>query len=222
MEPNKSAILFIGGEGPRSELCKGLIKKGDLIIAADSGLLKAEDFGFKPDWIIGDMDSLEDLSRLSSYPKDIILQYPVDKDYTDTELALQLAWEKGCTDITMVGGGGGRTDHLLAITALFDRPRAPQRWFTETEMILAIENQLHLSVPKNTLFSLFPVGDGPWQAESTGLRWPLSGLQWRRGVFGLSNRTTQSFCEIRVYSGRFLALLPLEAFRTCPQGVAGT
>jgi len=80
MGKNKHALIFIGGTGPHSDLYKGLLGTCDLVIAADSGLLRAEHFGFRPDWIVGDMDSLKDLSRLSSYPKDRILKYPVDKD----------------------------------------------------------------------------------------------------------------------------------------------
>jgi len=42
------------------------------IIAADSGLVCAEEFGYTPDLIVGDMDSLTDKSLLSSYPEDKI------------------------------------------------------------------------------------------------------------------------------------------------------
>jgi len=209
----KHAIIFIGGSGPQYELCKPFLDQPDLVIAADSGLIRCEQFGLEPDWIVGDMDSLDDLSRLSVYPQDRVVTYPVDKDYTDTELALQLAWEKGCTDVTLIGGGGGRTDHLLAITALFDRPQAPSRWITETELVSLVEDRIELSVSHNTLVSLFPAGEGPWQAESSGLKWPLSGLPWRRGFFGLSNRVVQDPCSLRAVSGRFLLLIPLKAFK---------
>ncbi|AEJ19548.1 thiamine diphosphokinase [Gracilinema caldarium] len=212
MTTKKRALIFIGGAGPTFDLCKPFLDKPDLVIAADSGLLRCEAFGFSPDWIVGDMDSLGDLSRLSSYPKDRVLQYPVDKDYTDTELALNLAWDQGCTDITLIGGGGGRTDHLLAITALFDRPRAPNRWCTETELVSLVDHELTLSLPTDTLVSVFPAGSGPWDADSRGLQWPLRGLSWFRGFFGLSNRVTTSPCSVYACAGRFLVMVPLEAF----------
>lgn len=212
MGQTKHAVVFIGGNGPQANLCKPFLKKKDLVIAADSGLIRCEQFGLKPDWIVGDMDSLEDLSRLSAYPNHCILRYPVDKDYTDTELALNLAWEQGCTDITLIGGGGGRTDHLLAITALFDRPQAPNRWCTETELVSLVTETIELSVPPQTLVSVFPAGNGPWQAESSGLQWPLDGLYWSRGFFGLSNRVTETPFSITTKAGKFIVFIPLEAF----------
>jgi len=212
MGQTKHGLVFIGGEGPRSKLCKPFLKKADLVIAADSGLIRCEQFGLRPDWIVGDMDSLGDLSRLSAYPKDRILRYPVDKDYTDTELAMHLAWEQGCTDITLIGGGGGRTDHLLAIISLFDRPQAPNRWCTETELVSLVTETIELSVPPQTLVSVFPTGNGPWQAESSGLQWPLNGLPWSRGFFGLSNRVIRGPFTITAITGKFLVFVPLEAF----------
>jgi thiamine pyrophosphokinase len=209
----KRALIFIGGDGPSYDRCKPFLDKPDLVIAADSGLIRCEAFGFVPDWIVGDMDSLADLSRLSAYPEHRILRYPVDKDDTDTELALNLAWEQGCTDITLIGGGGGRTDHLLAIIALFDRPRVPSRWCTEQEVVILVENSLELSLPVATIVSVFPAGSGPWAADSRGLQWPLTGLSWSRGFFGLSNRVTTELCSIHARSGRFLVVVPLEAFR---------
>ncbi|MDR2485847.1 MAG: thiamine diphosphokinase, partial [Treponema sp.] len=87
-------IAFIGGQGPDPEKCRRLITGTRIIVAADSGLITAETAGVKPDWILGDMDSLDDLRRLEAYPSQRILRYPSDKDYTDTELALNFLWEK--------------------------------------------------------------------------------------------------------------------------------
>lgn len=212
MKKMKYALIFIGGDGPHFNVCKPFLYKDSLVIAADSGLLRCEQFGLMPDWIVGDMDSLEDLSRLSAYPPDRILRYPVDKDYTDTELALNLAWDQGCTDITLIGGGGGRTDHLMAITALFDRPRAPTRWCTATELVSLVTEKAEFPVPTQTLVSVFPAGNGPWKAESIGLQWPLHGLKWFRGFFGLSNRVIHKPFSITALEGTFLVVLPLSAF----------
>ncbi|MCA1951037.1 MAG: thiamine diphosphokinase [Treponema sp.] len=210
MDQHSQALIFIGGSGPDPEKYKKLLGPSDMVIAADSGLIRAEAFGYKPDWIVGDMDSLKDVSRLSAYPQDRIIRYPPDKDFTDTELALSLAWDKGYITTTLIGGSGGRTDHLLAILALFEREKTPSRWFTDSELVFPLEHSLELNLPLDTLISLFPVGPGPWEAESEGLKWPLNGLSWERGNFGLSNRTCHPSVSIKVLSGRFLVFIPLE------------
>jgi thiamine pyrophosphokinase len=205
-------IAFIGGEGPSAGACKRLAGEGDLIAAADSGLIAAENAGLRPDWVLGDMDSLDDPGRLEKYPPRRVLRYPRDKDYTDTELILELLWEKGCDETWLIGGGGGRTDHLFAIRSLFERDRSPDRWFVRRETLYCLEapRELALGLEEGSLVSVFPLGAGPWSAESRGLRWPLDGLAWNRGFFGVSNLSTETCFSVRALAGRFMLILPRE------------
>ncbi|MDR3249078.1 MAG: thiamine diphosphokinase [Treponema sp.] len=213
-------IAFIGGEGPRPEwrrsLCAEVLSGGEtLLVAADSGLIAAEAAGLWPDWVVGDMDSLGDagLAQLDRYPPERVLRYAADKDFTDTELALRLLWEKGCTETWLIGGGGGRLDHLLAIRSLFERERCPSRWITAAEDIRCVEagGNLRADVAPPHVVSVFPAGPGPWAAESEGLKWPLAGLTWDRGFFGVSNAAEAGGFSVRVKQGRFLVILPLAA-----------
>ena len=211
-------LAFIGGEGPSPGFSRLLAQDASLIVAADSGLIAVENAGLEPDWVIGDMDSLDNIQRLEKYPADRIRCFPQDKDYTDTELALDLLWDKGCDEIYIAGGGGGRLDHLLAIRSLFEREKYPQRWVTSAEDIYCLDAQdiigkpggkLDLKLSEGTLVSVFPLSKGPWTAESQGLKWPLDGLNWDRGSFGISNRTTKERFTVRVFSGRFMLIVPL-------------
>jgi thiamine pyrophosphokinase len=201
---------FIGGDAPAFEKRGQLIRGTDLIVAADSGLASAEDAGIRPDWIVGDMDSLDDPRRLDSYPPERVLRYPVDKDYTDTELALNFLWDKGCDETWLIGGGGGRLDHLFAIRSLFERERSPDRWITAGEDVFCLEErkELSLSLPPGSVVSVFPLGGGPWNAQSRGLKWPLKGLPWDRGSIGISNIALEGAFVIRALKGRFLVVVP--------------
>jgi thiamine pyrophosphokinase len=205
-------LVFTGGEGPDAEFCAslaaGLIAGGGLVAAADSGLALAEKAGVRPDWIVGDMDSLDDPSRLEKYQTGRVLRFPAGKDFTDTELALDLLWDKGCGDITVAGGGGGRLDHTLAMAALFERERAPCRWFTAREKVFLVTSGFFCAAKKAAAISVFPLGDGPWKARSSGLRWPLDDVTWRRGFFGISNAAETGDVEIQSLSGRFLIVMP--------------
>ena len=207
-----TGIVFTGGEGPEPQTIKGFLDKEAFIVAADSGLALAEAAGIKPDWIVGDMDSLNDGSRLNHYPKEKVICYPVDKDYTDTEIALALLWEKTCKDAWIIGGGGGRIDHIFGIRDLFERERYPVRWITANEDIYCVEggaenNRLSLAIKQGKLVSVFPLGTGPWKAESKGLKWDLGGARWKRGLFGLSNVAINDEIEINVKQGRFMVIL---------------
>jgi thiamine pyrophosphokinase len=211
--------VFTGGEGPPPALARRLFAgpaRGALVAAADSGLAAAEAAGLRPDWIIGDMDSLDDISRLEKYPAAQVICHGVDKDYTDTELALSLVWEKGCHRAWLLGGGGGRLDHLLGIRSLFEREKPPCRWMTAAEDIYCLEageadSRLALSLLPGALVSVFPLGDGPWQAASQGLKWPLDTVSWNRGLFGLSNVVLSGTGAIQTVRGRFMVVTPLPA-----------
>ena len=215
-------IIFTGGECPSERIIKRLIEQeaamqsieGALLAAADSGLSAAENAGLKPDWIIGDMDSLDDPARLSAYPPERVIRHAADKDYTDTELAFLHLSEKGCDEIWIIGGGGGRIDHLFAIRSLFEREVFPRRWVTDAADIRCIDaetaqNTLSASLEKGAPVSVFPLGNGPWEADSGGLKWRLAGLPWERGFFGLSNAALEGDFFIRAKAGRFMAVLPL-------------
>jgi len=214
-----TGIVFTGGEGPDTQTIKGLPDEGALIVAADSGLALAEAAGIKPDWIVGDMDSLDNGDRLTHYPKERIICYPVDKDYTDTEIALALLWEKGCTDAWIIGGGGGRLDHVFGIRDLFEREKYPRRWITANEDIYCVEGEdakndrLRLAIKQGKLVSVFPLGDGPWKAQSKGLKWDLGKARWERGLFGLSNVAIADEIEISVKQGRFMVIVMEEKCR---------
>ncbi|MDR0315398.1 MAG: thiamine diphosphokinase [Treponema sp.] len=214
----QQGIVFTGGEGPQPELIRRLCEgpaQGALLAAADSGLLRAEAAGLKPDWIVGDMDSLGDQARLDAYPAERIMRHATDKDHTDTELALAVLWEKGCGEIWIVGGGGGRIDHLFAIRSLFERERFPCRWITAAEDIRCIDaadaqtGSLSLTLESGALVSVFPLGAGPWKVASRGLKWPLDDLQWNRGFFGLSNVAEAGTFSITAEQGRFMLVMPL-------------
>jgi thiamine pyrophosphokinase len=207
-------LVFIGGEGPDAASAKRLALGADLIAAADSGLMAAERAGVRPDWIIGDMDSLDDEGRLADYPPERVIRYPHDKDFTDTELALKLLWEQGCNELWLAGGGGGRTDHLLALRALFEREPSPDRWVTSREDIRRLRPGERFAFPPTggvgeavKGISVFPLGTGPWKAASSGLKWPLDALPWNRGFFGVSNEAPEGRFTIAAIQGSLLILV---------------
>jgi thiamine pyrophosphokinase len=229
---NHLGIIFTGGEGPPPQRLKQLLEgsAGALLVAADSGLLLAEAAGLRPDWIVGDMDSLANVpsvdgdERLRAYPTERVIRHATDKDFSDTELALSLLWEKGCDEAWIVGGGGGRIDHLFGIRDLFERERFPCRWITAAEDIYCLDGagggsaaggtiaNLRLTVKQDSLVSVFPLGGGPWKAASMGLKWPLDNVHWERGLYGLSNRLQPAVAlapEITVTAaqGRFMVII---------------
>ena len=79
-------------------------RAGELQIAADAGLLLCERLGVKPDLVLGDFDSMD----VCQAPADCI-RVPVEKDDTDTMLALREGLRRGCDTFYLYGATGGST-----------------------------------------------------------------------------------------------------------------
>jgi len=95
---------------------------------------------------------------------------------------------------------------------LFEREKFPHRWITSAEDIHCIDggaadNSLTINHKQGGMVSVFSLRDGPWEAESKGLKWPLSKVKWERGFYGLSNVAIAEKIEIAAKRGRFLVIL---------------
>ncbi len=81
---------------------------GDYLIAADGGLRHTQALGLEPNEIIGDFDSL-------GYVPEGARVYPVEKDDTDSMLAVKRGLALGYRRFVLYGGmDGKRLDHTLA------------------------------------------------------------------------------------------------------------
>ncbi len=201
-------VVFTGGAAPSTRPAS-LELEGALIVAADSGIETALSWGVEPQLVLGDMDSVSDLSILDRFDEGQVRRYAQEKDYTDTELALQELYDRGLEDITLVGGGGGRLDHLLGIVALFDRDTHPRRWYTRDEHVECIDRELVLTGAEGETVSLFPAGRDRCRMKSEGLKWPLDSLSWIKGDAGISNVVVSQKCRILVIQGRLIMVRSL-------------
>lgn len=118
----KGKCLIFGAantEGPSCSVGRlpGITRKpGDLVIAADGGLKLLSQTGISPDIILGDFDSLGYVPSKGGFPQAVeILLHPVEKDDTDTGLAIKTALKRGYRHIELFGClGGERFDHSIA------------------------------------------------------------------------------------------------------------
>ncbi len=95
--------------------CRPYLEHTDIWICCDGGLCHAKAMGIKPDYIVGDFDSVpNDLLKEYQSMRIPVKQFPTHKDETDMELGIDLAVELGANDIVMLGGIGSRFDHTLA------------------------------------------------------------------------------------------------------------
>ena len=98
--------------GPLTPSAASVIGEGE-IIAADGGIDFCIDNGINPSFAVGDFDSVSASGLEKIKNSDIpIKTYPVEKDMTDTEIALSFIPDGN--DITVVCPLTGRLDHIIA------------------------------------------------------------------------------------------------------------
>jgi thiamine pyrophosphokinase len=103
------AFIYTGGAINKANITEHP-KSDDLKIAADSGYKNALELGEKVDVLLGDFDSYTD-----KMPEGIeVLKVPAEKDFTDTQMAVKEALERGADELVIIGGLGGRLDHTLS------------------------------------------------------------------------------------------------------------
>ena len=123
------AFIYTGG-AVRAEYITEHPKADDLCIAADQGYHTAKALGERIDLLLGDFDSIGSVPRDEGVE---IRQVPAEKDYTDTQLAVEIALERGAEDIVIIGGLSGRLDHTLSTLAILEDLNARGVYCTITD-----------------------------------------------------------------------------------------
>ena len=185
----------------------------DLVIAADGGARHAAALGRSIDLWVGDGDSLGaaglEALRAAGVPIELAR---VDKDESDTELAIVAAATAGALRVTILGAlGGARVDHgfanvwLLAHRALTGRGAA---LLDDTARIRLLSSGRHdLGGRTGDLVSLFPFGGDATGLTTRGLRYRLSDEPLRSGpARGLSNVREAADAALMVGSGQVLVV----------------
>ncbi|MGF0108439.1 thiamine diphosphokinase [Clostridium sp. SGI.024] len=109
------AVIISGGKEPSKDLLFREVKDADIIIGADKGCEVLYKYDITPDYILGDFDSAnEDIINSIEAKSGKKIKYKREKDYTDTEIAYNLAVEKGADEIILLGATGTRYDHTLS------------------------------------------------------------------------------------------------------------
>ena len=116
-EQIKMKTLIITGGMIEADFALSFIQelKPDYILGVDKGLQFCYEYDIRPDYIVGDFDSLpgEILERYRQEGEIPIRTYNPVKDATDTKIALDKALEEGSTEIWILGATGTRIDHVV-------------------------------------------------------------------------------------------------------------
>ena len=103
-------ILILNGKIPNWENILSFLKNYDSIICADGAANKIINLGLVPDYILGDLDSI-DKKNLRKYSEKIIELK--NQNYNDLHKSLLWCKEKKIKNIDIIGIDGKRIDHTI-------------------------------------------------------------------------------------------------------------
>ena len=205
------AALFVNGEFEKNDRLIKQINQSELIVAVDGGLQHVMASGFTPHVIIGDLDSINstDLENFEQTGVDII-KFPVQKDETDLELAVDYVLNLGFEEIFILGATGGRIDHFLGNFLLFSNPKYQQykiSILTKNSEIFYCKTYQPLTGAKGDMVSLIPISEVVLGIKTTGLMYPLNNedlIRWKSR--GISNQMLDHKALIEFESGLLLCV----------------
>lgn len=115
-------IIISGGKAPKEATIRNYITDDTYIISADSGANALYEYKIVPNVLLGDFDSI-DANVLKYYEGNgcRISRYKTEKNFTDTEAAVEEAISLNPKEIYFFGSTGTRIDHTLANLGLLYR-----------------------------------------------------------------------------------------------------
>lgn len=203
---NTCLILLSYMECVTPDMAQELAESADYIIAADGGQNRAREFGLQPDCVIGDFDS----TTLNEDFDCLYITYPAEKDLTDTEAALTHALEKGCRNVILLGGMGGRMDHTMGNIGLLDK------YYSSFYHMEFIDGKNRMELLKNSgrtlkrdarykYFGLVSLNAEASGIDIRGAKYELTGASLERAsTLGVSNEFSEDTVEIYVREGTLL------------------
>lgn len=214
-----------GNNSNNSNISNNFCNENIVLIAADSGLVCADNYGLNCQYFLGDMDSVPDNLK-KKYSDLQTFTFPKDKDFSDTELAFFKAEELKSEVFILLGGSGGRMDHFLSLFALFAQKTYPFFWFTEENIFICLDSDKNREIfvnglSENDAVSVFAIIVPPFYkncqntkpvCKSKNLVWQLDNLEWDKGFYSLSNRikNESDALQLSALCGRFVLVLPLK------------
>ncbi len=204
-----TAAIICNGYIADYEFHARLIEGCSLVICADGGAYHAKKMRIKPHVILGDFDSCS-RGFAEGFPGVKILEYPCEKDETDTELAVQYALSSGEKHIMLLGATGTRLDHTIAnlgLLMLIAQRGGTGEIINECNRAFLITDKAVVK-GKGSQVSLLPYCGDVKGVTLKGFKYPLDDFTLEMGSSrGISNVLMEETGEISIKEGILLAVL---------------
>lgn len=205
MTARERALIACNSPLPAADLVASLVDWADVVVGADSGGDRLVAYGYEPDLVVGDLDSVSDALRGRLGPDRVV--FDDDRDTTDLDKCLRHLRARGAREVRVVGATGGRLDHILgALASLTAAPDGMTVVLVDDRFeTWRVDGQTTFEAPPGTVVSLIAPA-GAQGVTTRGLQWPLEDADLPFSTLGIHNNVTSNPVEIRVARGDLFVL----------------
>lgn len=205
----KGLIISGGNKVKRETLFENIEDR--YIVVADGGIKNLIGTDIIPDEVLGDFDSIDEEGKSFIEKNNIkIEKYPSRKDFTDTELCLEVLLKKGAVDIIILGATGTRLDHMFSSMFLLERLKKESvagKFIDDYNEVSFISNET-VEVKKNKYkyLSIVPVSKEVCLTLN-GTEYEVENLKFNRfTTIAVSNEVKDEVAKIEIDGEGFLIL----------------
>ena len=196
-------VIFCAGEQGDIDFA---LHADDYIVCCDAGYEAAVKMGVVPHLILGDFDSYQQPLSTSIET----LRFPVQKDDTDSMLAVREGISRGFTEFVLLFSLGNRLDHTLAniqVLAYLEENEAVGILVGPYETVRLLKGG-EITLPKREGYSLSILAlDKVVGINLEGVAYPLFNATLTPSFpLGFGNHIEADFATIRVEEGRVLII----------------
>lgn len=187
-------LIVSGGTPPSEEIFKEELQLSELLIAADKGAETFYHNNIKPHYVLGDFDSIN--TKTLEFLADCnIIPFNPEKDFTDSELAVNKAIELGAKELVLLGFTGTRIDHTIANIGLLKRclEHNIKAYIRDCYNKIMVVNKKTTLVGKSGQIISFQALDG--NVENFSIRGAKYELEGYRLSFGDPLTVSNEFCS---------------------------
>lgn len=203
--------LIVSGGHVSHDLLLMLLKNNyDYVVAVDHGMDALWVLGHKPDVILGDFDSCNNIAldyfRREQVPE---IRFSAEKDMTDTDLAIEKMIERGIKSADMVGTTGTRLDHTLANLMLLFKyeNRINLTVLDKNNRIFVAKKSMEIHKEGYHFISLLPISNKVTKVNLSKVKYPLKeATLLRESSFAVSNELVEQVGQLTFQDGKMLVM----------------
>ena len=197
----KSVTIIANGQFPFHDIPLTILSNTEFIISCDGATDSLLKKGYKPNLIIGDLDSISEKSR-KLYKEKIILNS--NQSENDLRKAINHSIELGFKKINIVGATGLREDHTIGnIFSIIKYPESDIKIYTDSGLFRVIKDNQSVKSFQGQQISIFSP-DNTIKITTSGLKYNINKNTLSTLFYGTLNESLKQKISFKLSHGNIM------------------